>query len=46
MKISDQEYEEALVYLRTKLSQPQPEVELWLNSIVDEWIGRRKAGGK
>ena len=44
MRPSDQEYQEALVYLRAKLSEPQPEVDRWLNSIVDAWIAKRKIG--
>jgi len=44
MRVTEHEYEEALAYLRTKLSQPEPEVEMWLNSIVDAWIARRKVG--
>jgi hypothetical protein len=43
MKDSEQEYQEALAYLKTKLSRPRPEVEKWLNSIVDAWVARRKA---
>ncbi len=44
MRVSEQEYEKSLAYLRAKLGEPEPEVERWLNSIVDAWIARRKAG--
>ena len=43
LKNSEQDYEEALAYLRTKLSQPEPEVQAWLNSIVDSWVSRRRS---
>ncbi len=42
MKAPEQEYKEALSYLRMKLAQPEPEVESWLNDIVDRWIARRR----
>lgn len=46
MKVSEQDYVRALAYPKTKLSKPQPEVERWLNSIVDAWIARRKGEGR
>ena len=42
MKASDEEYREARSFLRAKLAQPEPKVDRWLNSIVDEWIASRK----
>ena len=42
MKASEQDYEEALSYLRMKLAQPEPEVERWLNAVVDKWIAKRR----
>ena len=42
MKATEQDYEEALSYLRMKLAQPEPEVDRWLNDIVDKWITRRR----
>lgn len=42
MKVSEREYEKARAYLRAKLSQPEPQVEQWLNSIVDAWEAKRR----
>jgi hypothetical protein len=41
MKASDRDYEEALAYLRARLSRPDAEVNRWLNRIVDSWIASR-----
>ncbi len=43
MKTSDEEYGEALTFLREKLAAPEPEVDQWLNEIVDKWIASREA---
>jgi hypothetical protein len=43
MKRSEQEHKEDLSYLRAKLAQPGPELDAWLNGIVDGWIAARKA---
>ncbi len=43
LKASEQEYRESLAYLRAKLSEPDVEVEHWLNNIVDGWIANRRA---
>jgi len=43
MKASDEEYREARTFLRAKLSEPEPEVEQWLDEIVDKWIASRRA---
>ena len=42
MKRSEQEHREDLSYLRAKLAQPEPEIDAWLNGIVDAWIATRK----
>lgn len=42
MNASQQDYEESLSYLRTKLALPEPEVDRWLNNMVDKWIAARK----
>ena len=42
MKDSDEEYREARSFLRAQLAQPEPEVDKWLNTIVDAWIATRK----
>ncbi len=33
---------EDLSYLRAKLAQPEPEINAWLNGIVDAWIAARR----
>ena len=43
MKASDEEYREARTFLRAKLAEPEPEVDQWLDEIVDEWIASRRA---
>ena len=42
MTVSAPEYEEALTYLKMKLTLPKKEREQWLNGIVDQWIDRRR----
>ena len=42
MRASDKEYEESRAFLRAKLSEPKPQLDQWLNSMVDEWIAARK----
>jgi hypothetical protein len=32
-----------LAYLRAKLAQHGPEIDAWLNGIVDAWVANRKA---
>ena len=34
MKASEQDYEEALSYLRMKLAQPEPQVDRWLGAVA------------
>ena len=34
MKASEQDYEEALSYLRIRLAQPEPQVDRWLNAVA------------
>jgi hypothetical protein len=42
MKRSEQEHKEDLSYLRAKLALPEPEIDAWLNGIVDGWIADRR----
>lgn len=42
MKRSEQERSEDLSFLRAKLAQPEPELDAWLNGIVDGWIAARR----
>jgi len=39
----DRKYREALAYLDAQLSKPKPEIQRWLNDIVDQWIASRRA---
>ncbi|GEM_PF-6611331 len=43
MTTSAQDYEEALAYLKMKLTLSKELREQWLNEIVNKWIARRKS---